>query len=78
MDVTEIVKKLIGPIEPAGETHTDECRLKNLKTMCELVNRLVYDIHYVKVTTSGDARYSVKKAHEQADKFLKDLEDAIS
>jgi hypothetical protein len=54
-----IVNKLIGPIEPVGETTTDERRYENLKAQCELVEHLILDIQYV-----------AKRAGEYADKFL--------
>lgn len=33
----DVVTKLIGPIDPTGETHTDMERYTNLETMCGLV-----------------------------------------
>ena len=40
MDVYEIVGKLVGPIDPIGETQTDERRFENLKVMTELKESL--------------------------------------
>lgn len=36
MDIYEVVTKLVGPIDPAGETHTDKKRFENLKVMCDV------------------------------------------
>ena len=41
MEVYDVVKKLIGPIEPVGESHTDEKRFENLKALTELVDSLL-------------------------------------
>ena len=41
MTNTDVVKKLIGKINPIGETNTDNERFENLKAMCELVNNLI-------------------------------------
>ena len=41
MTVHEIVNKLIGNINPVGETNTDNDRFENLKAKCELVNLLI-------------------------------------
>lgn len=37
MTTTEIVNKLIGPIDPLGDASRDPERLHNLKDMCKLV-----------------------------------------
>ena len=41
MDYHGIITKLIGPIEPVGETNEDEKRFSNLTNMTILVDRLV-------------------------------------
>ena len=72
MDIHEIVKKLVGPISPVGETYADNDRFENLKTMTELVDKLVFDINTV-IPNKDRVEYSMKKAGEFADKFLTDL-----
>lgn len=52
MNLHEIVKKLVGPINPIGETNLDGKRLENLKVMTELVDALLTDIDAV--TTNKD------------------------
>ena len=65
IDVYEIVIKLVGPIEPVGETRTDEKCFENLKTMTELVERLLHDIADVAVQKERP-EFSIKKAGEYA------------
>jgi len=43
----EIVKKLVGKINPVGETNTDNARYENLKVMTGLVDNLLVDINTV-------------------------------
>lgn len=43
----EVIKKLIGPIEPVGESHTDEKRFENLITLIGLMSSLMDDIQAV-------------------------------
>lgn len=69
MNIHEIVKKLVGEINPVGETNTDNERFKNLKVMTDLVSRLVYDIDTVGMKKDR-AEYSIKRAGEFADTFL--------
>ena len=68
----DIVMKLIGPVDPVGETNADQNRLANLKTLCELVDRLVYTIDAV-IPNKNRPEASMMQAGEYADKFLTDL-----
>lgn len=68
----EIVKKLIGPIRPVGETNTDNERFENLKNLCQLVDDLVTEIDSVGCDFKDSHEFSVKRASEYASKFLTD------
>lgn len=46
-NIKEIVEKLVGNIQPAGESNLDTQRLENLKVMCGLVEDLVWEINQV-------------------------------
>jgi len=72
IDAYDVVKKLIGEIDPVGETNTDNDRLENLEAMTDLVNKLVMDIDSV-AENKGHHAFSVKRAGEHADKFLSDV-----
>jgi len=73
----DVVRKLIGGIEPAGESSGDERRFENLKNLTTLVELLVYDIQAVSQSKISH-EHSVKRAGEYADKFLKSLgEDMV-
>lgn len=71
MTHTEIVKKLIGEIQPAGASHIDTERFENLKAMCELVNNLVDEIETVSFENKDRQEHSTKKAGEYAHDFIK-------
>lgn len=75
-NIKEIVDKLVGSITPAGESHKDKERFENLKIMCDLVERLVYDIHLV---TREKDRYesSMKEMGLYAQKFLDNLKEEL-
>ncbi len=72
MDFHEIVKKLIGEIDPVGETNTDNARFENLKAMTELVDELLSDIYRV---AQGNNRheYSINRAGQFAASFLDEM-----
>ena len=69
MEIEDIVKKLVGEIDPVGETHIDNERLENLKAMTALVDGLLEDICYV---TRGKQshEYSKQQAALHAKNFI--------
>ena len=72
MNYTQIVEKLIGPIDPVGVTETDNERFENLKAQCQLVDELIMRIQYVANTNINRPECSMKRAGEYAAKFLID------
>lgn len=69
MELIDIVRKLVGPIDPVGETNTDEARFENLKEMTKLVDRLVLDIDRI-IPNKNRPEYSMTRAGKFADDFL--------
>ena len=74
MDIYDVVKKLTGPISPAGETHLDVDRYENLQEVTELVERLLADIKDVALNKTRQEA-SMKKAGEYAAEFLDNIEE---
>lgn len=68
----DVVKKLIGPINPVGETNEDNRRYLNLEAMIELTDKLLFNIGVVTQRCS-DPRASVQKAAKRASEFYDDL-----
>lgn len=73
IDVYEVVKKLVGPINPVGESHTDKNRFENLKVMTELVDCLLTDINAVSYKNKDRVEASMKKAGNFASKFFDEI-----
>lgn len=73
MDIYEVVKKLIGNINPVGETNTDNERFENLKTATELVDKLLTDIDAVATNNEGRVEYSMNRAGKHAAEFFNKL-----
>lgn len=69
---TDIVNKLIGPIQPIGKSEVDADRFENLKNICDLVNNLVIQIKNVQ-TDKFSHEASVREAGKYADKFLYEI-----
>ena len=68
--IYEVVKKLIGNVYPAGESHTDEKRFENLELLCEVTQKLVSNIDQISHDYKDVHQASVKKAGEYAQNFL--------
>jgi len=72
MEIYDVVKKLIGPINPVGETNEDNRRFEYLKTTTNLVYKLVFDIDAV-ASHKDRIAYSINRAGQFADNFLTEL-----
>lgn len=72
MTNTEIVNKLIGPINPIGESSEDDIRFKNLRSMCELVDDLISQIKSVHYDNKDSRELSVKRSAIYAWTFIND------
>lgn len=73
IDVYEVVTKLIGPIDPIGETNEDNRRYENLRNLTQLVDRALSDIDRISMSCKDDHRFSIKRAGEHCSKFFDDL-----
>ena len=71
LTIEEIVKNLVGPVNPIGQSSVDEERFENLKVLCELTDSLVKIIDDVSYLNKYSHEYSVKKASDYAGNFLK-------
>ena len=72
MDNHEVVRKLIGPIEPIADTAVDSLRKKNLKEHIDLAQAMVADLVGVaSYETSGYA--SMKELGKKARAALEEI-----
>lgn len=72
MDNYDVIKKLIGPIQPVGSTHVDAERYRNLEETISVVDRLLSDIDRI-ATKKKAPEHSIKRAANRASKFFDDL-----
>ena len=70
MTYTDIVKKLIGPVSPVGETNQDELRFENLKELCELVENLTQVLVDISDSNKHAHEYSIKRSVDYIDEIL--------
>lgn len=74
MDLHEVVSKLIGPIDPIGETNEDNARFKNLEVALDLVEKLLGEIDDVS-RYRKDHQWSLMYAGKTASEFLARIRD---
>ena len=72
MTVVDVVRKLIGPVLPVGDSSVDAQRLGNLNEMLEVVGWLVEDISKV-ADCSHRQEASMRQSGKVASEFLRDL-----
>ncbi len=71
----DVIKKLIGPIGPVGETDTDNRNFENLKAMTDLVDDLINNINWVAANKKRQ-EFSMKRSGGYASEFLNDVKTA--
>ena len=76
MNHKEIVNKLIGPIQPVGDSNVDRKRLENLKAQIDLVHDLLEEIIEVRKNKSRHES-SMKHMGKTADEFIKVISEMI-
>ncbi len=71
MEIYDVVKKLVGEIDPIGDSNHDMQRFENLNTMTDLVDTLLVDIADVARFNKNRHEASMKKAGEYAHDFFR-------
>jgi len=75
--IYEVVKKLIGNINPVGETNEDGRRYDNLKMMIHVVENLITDLDDLEYNHKDSHEYSVKRSADEAAKFFAQMKSNL-
>lgn len=62
MELIDIVDKLVGRIDPIGDTAIDNERFENLKVYCELIDTMVRNIDDIAYNNMNSELSSIKKS----------------
>lgn len=73
MNISDVVLKLVGPIEPIGETNVDDKRLENLETLFVVTEDLVNKIKILVEEYENYPEYSMKRVALTSAEFLSRL-----
>ena len=76
MDLHEIVMKLVGPVGATGDHGQDQRRIKNLRSLTGLVDKLVFEVDRASAYASRHEA-SMKAIGEHASDFLCQLSEAL-
>lgn len=74
----DVVKKLIGNIEPVGETREDEKRLANLIQMCELCDSILTELGDISYNYKDRGEYSIRECGLYADNFIERIKTELN
>ena len=74
VELIEVVRKLIGPIQPVGETNADSRRLANLEVLLDILGDLLEDVREA-ARQSDRSESSVRAIGYKARDFLNELKD---
>lgn len=70
-EVADIVMKLIGEIEPVGETYTDDARFDHLILLLNTLDILIDEVRFI-LPDIDRHEYSMNRAGQWANKWIKD------
>jgi hypothetical protein len=72
MEIIDIARRLIGPIQPVGETHADARRLVSLTDTAHLVDLLLCDLEDAALNANRDEA-SMRAIGQRAKQMLEYL-----
>jgi len=70
MELQEILMKLIGPIQPVGDSAIDSGRYENLGTLLDLMAKLHIEVDRISTECKDSPEGSVAKAGKRANAYL--------
>lgn len=76
-NIYPVTKKLLGDIEPQGESNIDALRFENLEGTIYLIDKLIDDVAFV-ARHKNRQESSMKKSGVFASEYLKQLKESIS
>lgn len=70
-EVADIVFKIVGEIEPVGETHTDDSRFNHLQTLLNTLDILIDEVTFL-LPCENRYEYSMQRAGKEVRHWIKD------
>lgn len=71
-EVADLVMRVIGEIEPVGETYTDDARLVHLQILLNTLDVLIDEVMIDVLPCESRPEYSMQRAGEEALKWVEE------
>lgn len=78
IDLEVLVMKLIGKIEPAGDTSIDDERFDNVKDLIDLVDKLLVNLSEIEYRYRKDQLISRVNISNYINQWLRDTHERMS
>ncbi len=75
--LSDTIMRLIGEIEPVGDTNIDTIRLMNMHRLQKLIESLIFEVNYV-CAYSDNKEFSMKTIGEDAVAWLRKERDFLN
>ena len=75
--LSDTIMRLIGEIEPVGDTNIDTIRLMNMHRLQKLIESLIFEVNYV-CAYSDNKEFSMKTIGEDAVAWLRKERDILN
>lgn len=75
--LSDMIMKLIGEVEPVGDSNIDMKRLENMHRLQELIESLIFEVNYV-CAYSDNKEFSMKNIGEDAVAWLRKERDFLN
>lgn len=72
--ISNLVMKLVGEVEPVGESHVDDERYENLLLLEDVLDILIDEIMFV-LPFDYHYQYSIQKSENEAKRWFTDKRD---
>jgi hypothetical protein len=76
-NIYDVTKRLLGMIEPSGDSSIDQVRYLNLEDTIDLTEHLIDDLILV-ARNKGHYASSIDKSGSRADKFITELREKLT
>lgn len=77
MMLYECVRRIIGQIEPTGDSGIDKVRLANFQEQCKVTLDLMHDIVFISQGYQSSQEASVRKINELALNTVKEFKEVL-
>lgn len=75
--LSDTIMRLIGEVEPVGDTNIDTIRLMNMHRLQKLIESLIFEVNYV-CAYSDNKEFSMKTIGEDAVAWLRKERDFLN